>query len=87
MAGHLPYCERFGRSLTDERLYPMFMLGARSRCDVLQQYPTHDDHKRNYQGLATHLMALEPELASRNGQIVRHDRPGGWLTDDHRDVA
>ena len=55
----------------------MFMLGARSRCDVLQQYLTHDYYKQNHQGLSTHLMALEPELVSDNGQMVRRDRLGG----------
>jgi transposase InsO family protein len=51
------YCERFVRSIKEEALEQMVMLGDRSLYDAMQQYLTHYWHtERNHQGLDNQLI-------------------------------
>ena len=51
------YCERFVRSIKEEALERMVMLGERSLYHAIQQYLAHYHTERNHQGLANHLIA------------------------------
>ena len=46
------YCERFVRSIKEEALERMVMLGERSLYYAIQQYLAHYHTERNHQGLA-----------------------------------
>src|SRR5919199_5842650 len=55
------HCERFVRSIKEEALAQMVMLGERSLSYTIQQYLAHYHHERNHQGLDNQLIAPEPE--------------------------
>jgi transposase InsO family protein len=63
------YCARFVRSITEEALERMVMLGDRSLSYAIQQYLTHSHTERHHQGLANRLIAPEPALASHSAQV------------------
>jgi putative transposase len=73
------YCERFVRSIKEEALDQMVMLGEPSLSYAIQQYLGHYHTERYHQGLANHLIAAEPGLGSHSGQVRRRDRLGGLL--------
>jgi hypothetical protein len=75
------------RSIKEEALRQMLMLGERSLHYVLQQYLTHYHTERNHQGLANQLIAPERGLESRSGQFRHRDRLGGLLRYYYRDAA
>jgi putative transposase len=81
------YWERFVRSITDEALEQMLMLGERSLHDVVRQYLAHDHHERNHQGLDNQLIAAEPGLERHWGRIVHRGRLGGLLSYYYREAA
>src|SRR5499426_3839445 len=68
------YCERFVRSIKEEALAQMIMLGERSLYYAIQQYLAHYHMERNHQGLANRLIAPEPALASHSAQVRRRER-------------
>ena len=73
------HCERFVRSIKEEALDQMVMLGEPSLAYAIQQYLVHYHTERNHQGLANHFIAAEPGLGSPSGQVRRRDRLGGLL--------
>src|SRR5439155_26790691 len=73
------HCERFIRSIKEEALAQMVMLGERSLSYAIQQYLAHYHHERNHQGLDNHLIAPEPEYNDQGGAVVRRGRLGGLL--------
>jgi putative transposase len=81
------HCERFVRSIKEEALAQMVMLGERSLYYALQQYLAHYHHERNHQGLDNHLIAPEPEHNDQGGAVVRRDRLGGLLRYYYREAA
>jgi transposase InsO family protein len=81
------YCERFVRSIKEEALDQILLLGERSLHYVLQQYVAHYHAERNHQGLDNHLIAPGPDIGLRGGQVARWDRLGGLLTYYYRDTA
>ena len=81
------YCERFVRSIKEEALERMVMLGEPSLYYAIQQYLAHYHTERNHQGLANHLIAPEPALASHSAQVRRRKRLGGLLSYYHREAA
>jgi len=81
------HCERFVRSIKEEALSQVVMLGERALYYTIHQYVSHYHTERNHQGLANHLIAPEPELARHSGQVRRRDRLGGLLHYYYRDVA
>jgi putative transposase len=81
------YCERFVRSIKEEALHQMVMLGERALSYAIQQYLAHYHMERNHQGLANQLITPELHLGSHSGPVTRRDRLGGLLRYYYRDVA
>jgi len=81
------HCERFIRSIKEEALEQMILLGEHALSYAIHQYLTHYHTERNHQGLANQLIAPEPDLGSHSGQVRRRDRLGGVLRYYYRDVA
>lgn len=81
------YCERFVRSIKEEALERMVMLGEHSLYYVIQQYLAHYHHERNHQGLKNRLIAPQGEIGGPRGHVVRRARLGGLLSYYHREAA
>jgi len=81
------HCERFVRSLKEEDLAQMVMLGERSLDYAIQQYLAHYHTERNHQGLAKQLIAPEWAVGCPTGPVIRRKRLGGLLSYSHREAA
>ena len=81
------YCERCVRSIKEEALKPMVMLGRRTLYYVIQQYLVHYPTERNHQGLGNQLIARERTIGCQTGPVVRRERLGGLLSYYHREAA
>ena len=81
------HCERFVRSIKEEALERMVMLGEAALSYVIHQYLAHYHTERNHQGLANQVIAPEPGLGSRGGQVRCRERMGGLLRYYYRDAA
>src|SRR3989441_2425875 len=80
------YCERFVRSIKEEALERMVILGERALYYAIQQYLAHSHMERNHQGLANRVIAPQPALASHSAQVRRRERLGGLLSYYHREA-
>jgi transposase InsO family protein len=74
------HCERFIRSVKEEALEQMVMLGERALYDALHQYLAHYHTERNHQGLDNQLITREEAVGGQTGQVVRRERLGGLLS-------
>jgi transposase InsO family protein len=81
------HCERFVRSVKEEVLNQMVILGERALYYVIHQYLTHYHTERNHQGLDNRLIAPEGVGSCQTGHVVRRDRLGGLLRYYHREAA
>jgi putative transposase len=81
------HCERFVRSIKEEALDRMVMVGGPALSAVIHQYLAHDPAERNHQGLANQLIAPEPGVGSHSGSVRRRERLGGLLAYYYRDAA
>jgi len=81
------HCERFVRSIKEEALHRMVLLGEPALSYVMHQYLAHDHAERNHQGIANQRIAPEPGLGSRSGQVRCRERLGGVLSYYYRDAA
>jgi putative transposase len=81
------YCERFVRSIKEEALHQMMILGEDALRYVLRQYLTHYHAERNHQGLDNQLIAREGTIGCQTGPVVRRERLGGLLSYYHREAA
>jgi transposase InsO family protein len=81
------HCERFVRSIKEEALAPMILLGEHSLYYVLAQYLAHYHHERNHQGLDNDLIAPETTVDCQTGSVVQRERLGGLLRYYYREVA
>ena len=81
------YCERFVRSIKEEVLNRMIMIGEASLRHVIRSYLVHSHTERNHQGLDNQLIAPEPEVGGQTGQVMRRERLGGLLSYYHREAA
>jgi putative transposase len=81
------HCERFVRSIKEEALDRMLMLGERSLHDVIQQYVAHYHTERHHQGLDNQRITPESGMGSHSGQVKRRERLGGILRYYYRDAA
>jgi putative transposase len=82
-----PHCERFVRSIKEEALEQMVMLGERSLSYVIQQYLARYHTERHHQGLDNQLITQEGEVGCQTGPVVRRERLSGLLSYYHRKAA
>jgi transposase InsO family protein len=81
------HCERFVRSIKEEALNHMVMLGEAALSYAIHQYLTHYHTERNHQGLGNQLIAPEPGIGSHSSQVRCRERLGGLLRYYYRDAA
>jgi putative transposase len=81
------HCERFVRSIKEEALSQMIVIGEGSLRYVIQSYLTHYHHERNHQGLGNQLIVPESGMEDQRGFVVRRERLGGLLSYYHREAA
>ena len=81
------HCERFVRSIKEEALAQMILLGERSLYYAIQQYLAHYQQERNHQGLDNQLITPEPEQNYQDEAVVRRDRLRGLLRYYYREAA
>jgi putative transposase len=81
------HCERFVRSIKEEALNRMVMVGAPALSYVIHQYLAHYHAERNHQGLANQLIAAESGVGRHSGPVRRRERLGGLLRYYYRDAA
>jgi putative transposase len=81
------YCERFVRSIKEEALNQMIVIGEAVLRTVIQSYLTHYHHERNHQGLGNQLIVPESGMEKQCGVVVRRERLGGLLSYYHREAA
>src|SRR6266702_2973671 len=74
------HCERFIRSIKEEALAQMIMLGERSMYYAIQQYLAHYHHERNHQGLDNHVISREGAVGDQTDPVARRERLGGLLS-------
>ena len=75
------------RSIKEEALEQMVMLGERALYYAVSQYLAHYHTERNHQGLGHQLITPEPDMGSRSGQVRRCKRLGGLLSYYYREAA
>src|SRR5262249_21956351 len=80
------HCERFVRSIKEEALEQMVLLGERALSYVIHQYLAHYHTERNHQGLDNRLIAREA-IDGQMGPVIRRERLGGLLSYYHRAAA
>jgi putative transposase len=81
------HCERFVRSIREEALNQMIVIGEGSLRCVIRSYLTHYHHERNHQGLGNQLIVPESGMENQRGLVVRRERLGGLLSYYHREAA
>jgi putative transposase len=81
------YCERFVRSIKEQALHQIIMIGEASLRYVLQSYMTYFYQERNHQGLNNQLISAEPGVGRHSGVVVYRERLGGLLTYYYREAA
>jgi putative transposase len=81
------HCERFVRSIKEEVLTQMIVIGEAALRDVIQSYLSHYHHERNHQGLGNQLIVPESGMENQRGFVVRRERLGGLLSYYHREAA
>src|SRR3989442_11104249 len=81
------YAERFGRSIKDECLDRMIIVGQASLRRAVAEYMDHYHWERNHQGLGNRLIYRNEPIAANDGPIYRRRRLGGMLNFYHREAA
>jgi putative transposase len=81
------HCERFVRSIKEEALNQMIVIGEASLLYILRSYLTYYHHEGNHQGLGNQLIVPEPGIGSQHGSVARRERLGGLLNYYHREAA
>ncbi len=81
------YAERFVRSIKEECLDRMILLGERSLRHALHEYEIHYLQERNHQGLDNYLSEPSNVVASHGQAVQRRERLGGMLSFYYREAA
>ncbi len=81
------HCERFVRSIKEEALDQMVMLGEQALSYAIHQYLAHYHTERNHQGLDNQLIVREGAGGGQTSPVVRRKRLGGLLSYYHREAA
>ena len=80
------YAERFVRSIKEECLNRMILIGQASLRRAVGEYTDHYHEERNHQGLENRL--IHPRVAiAKSGAVHRHARLGGILNFYYRQAA
>jgi putative transposase len=80
-------CERCIRSIKEEALERMVMLGERALYYAVSQYLAHYHTERHHQGLNNQLIAREEDVGGHTGPVVWRERFGGLLSYYYREAA
>jgi transposase InsO family protein len=81
------YAERFVRSIKEECLERMILLGEQSLRRALREYSIHYLSERNHQGVDNQLLAPSNVVPFSAGPIHRRERLGGMLSFYYREAA
>ena len=81
------FAERFVRSIKEECLEKMILVGQASLRRAIGEYMTHFHEERNHQGLENRLVRGNPQIAANDAVIHRRTRLGGMLSYYHRAAA
>ncbi len=81
------YAERFVRSIKDECLNRMVLLGENHLCTAVLEYAAHYHVERNHQGLDNELIFSRQQSSSYEGNVRCRERLGGLLRYYHREAA
>jgi hypothetical protein len=81
------YAERFVRTVRNECLDWLLILGRRHLEHVLRTYTRHYNQQRPHRGLALQPPEPLPVKQPRSGDVHRRDRLGGLLHEYHRAAA
>jgi putative transposase len=81
------YAERFVRSIRDDCLNHVVLLGEQHLRTVVREYVTHYHQERNHQGLDSALITPQPVTVVANSTVQRRARLGGLLSYYHREAA
>ncbi len=80
--------ERWVRSIKEECLSKLILIGERSLQRALREYSAHYHHERNHQGRKNIILFPSAELKQgRDGPIKRRERLGGLLNYYYRQAA
>jgi transposase InsO family protein len=81
------YAERFVRSIKEECLERMVLLGEPHLRRTVQEYVSHYHGERNHQGLDNQLIESPPKDMLTTGPVQRRDRLGGMLSYYYREAV
>ena len=81
------HCERFVRSIKEEALEQMVIVGEGSLSYAIHQYLSHYHTERNHQGLGNVRITPAPANDGESGRVVRRERLGSLLSYYYRDAA
>jgi len=81
------YAERFVRSIKEECLGRMVLLGERHLRETVRQYASHYHLERNHQGLDNALIDAIAPRPPAVGRVMRKQRLGGLLGYYYREAA
>jgi len=81
------YAERFVRSIKEDCLNRVVLLGEGHLWLVVHEYVEHYHCERNHQGLDNQLLERAPPPANLETEVHRRERLGGLLNYYHREAA
>jgi len=81
------FAERFVRSIKEECLGKMILIGQASLRRAISEYVMHYHTERNHQGIENRLIRLDLGRAANDGVVHRRPRLGGMLNYYHRAAA
>jgi len=82
-----PHAERFVRSIKEECLSRMILLGERHLRRAVREYGRHYHTERNHQGLGNELIIRSGSTAAVTGPVKCRERLGGLLRYYYREAA
>ena len=81
------YAERFVRSIKEECLERMILLGEHHFRRSVREYVSHYHGERNHQGLDNQLIESLRKDRLTKGPVQRRERLGGMLSFYYREAA
>ncbi len=81
------YAERFVRSIKEECLERVILLGEPHLRRAVHEYLSHYHSERNHQGLDNQLIESLPKDTLTRGPVLRRERLGGMLNYYYREAA